>query len=84
MTYTDDEYEPDPLEDGDYDEDRETTMFADPGGHSALRAATKENPRNVSCPTCKRPNKLTPLDVELGYQCDRCADALESGRDFEY
>lgn len=53
--------------------------FADPGGNSALRAATKRNPRNRSCPTCKRPNMLTPLDVARGYQCNRCADQAERG-----
>jgi len=53
--------------------------FADPGGNSALRAATKSNPRNKPCPTCKLPNKLTPKDVQLGYQCDSCADKAEFG-----
>lgn len=64
--------------DSDDDSDHE---FADPGGRSALRAASKSNPRNRSCPTCKRRNVLTPKDVALGYQCDTCADAVESGRD---
>jgi len=53
--------------------------FADPGGNSALRAATKSNPRNLSCPNCKRRNKLTPADRALGYQCDTCADLAERG-----
>jgi hypothetical protein len=53
--------------------------FADPGGRSALRAATKKNPRNRPCPTCGEPNRLTPKDVALGYQCDECADAQERG-----
>lgn len=51
--------------------------FADPSGRSALRAATLTNPRNQPCPTCGRENVLTPEDVRLGYQCDRCADAME-------
>ena len=51
--------------------------FADPGGRSALRAASKSNPRNRSCPTCKRRNVLTPADVARGYQCDACADRDE-------
>lgn len=51
--------------------------FADPGGRSALRAATKRNPRNRTCPTCKARNVLTPADVAAGYQCDRCADRDE-------
>jgi hypothetical protein len=49
--------------------------FARPG--SALRAATRGNPRNLPCPTCGRPNMLTPRDKRLGYQCDICADAAE-------
>jgi hypothetical protein len=55
--------------------------FADPGGRSALRAATRGNPRNRSCPTCKRRNVLTPADVARGYQCDSCADRAEMGLD---
>ena len=51
--------------------------FADPGGQSALRAARKGNPRNLPCPTCKMPNRLTPHDRQLGYQCDTCADRDE-------
>lgn len=53
--------------------------FADPGGESALRAATADNPRNLPCPTCGAPNRLTPLDRKRGYQCDRCADLAERG-----
>jgi len=51
--------------------------FADPGGRSALRAATKDNPRNLPCPTCGRENMLTPLDRAHAYCCDICADAAE-------
>lgn len=68
-------------EEGDYnpddDMDRGGPCFADPGGKSALRAATKSNPRNKPCPTCGAKNRLTPADVALGYQCNRCADAAE-------
>ena len=46
---------------------------------SALRRATKRNPRNLPCPTCKKPNKLTALDQSKGYQCDECADRDEGG-----
>lgn len=53
--------------------------FADPGGKSALRAATKDNPRNLSCPNCGEPNRLTPIDQQQGYQCDTCADQIEMG-----
>lgn len=59
-----------------YDDDCD---FAEPGGRSALRAARKGNPRNLSCPNCKRRNVLTPDDRALGYQCDRCADQAERG-----
>lgn len=64
---------------GDYDDDR--YEFADPGGTSALRAATKRNPRNLSCPTCKTRNVLTQEDRARHYQCDACANALERGYD---
>jgi len=55
--------------------------FADPGGNSALRAATSRNPRNLPCPTCRVPNRLTPADRARGYQCDTCADRAERGLD---
>lgn len=51
--------------------------FADPGGNSALRAETKNNPRNLPCPNCRKPNRLTPLDRARHYQCDDCADLAE-------
>jgi hypothetical protein len=49
--------------------------FERPG--SALRKATKWNPRTYPCPTCKKPNRLTLADVRKGYQCDECADRAE-------
>lgn len=61
-------------DDMDYDD---RAMFADPGGSSALRAAGRGNPRNLPCPTCDAPNRLTPADKARGYQCDSCADAAE-------
>ena len=64
--------------DGD-DRDGFDMDFADPGGRSALRAASKRNPRNLPCPNCKAPNRLTPADRARGYQCDACADQLERG-----
>jgi hypothetical protein len=60
----------------DYDCD-----FADPGGRSALRAATKSNPRNLPCPTCGKKNRLTPRDRALHYQCNECADRAEGRGD---
>lgn len=59
------------------DSDRE--QFADPGGKSALRASSRRNPRNLRCPSCKRPNRLTPADKARGYQCDACANRDEGG-----
>lgn len=53
--------------------------FADPGGNSALRAASKRNPRNLPCPSCGAKNRLTPADRARGYQCDSCADRAERG-----
>jgi len=63
----------------DYDYDEDEIQFADPGGNSALRAASASNPRNLPCPTCEMPNRLTPADVARGYQCDACADQAERG-----
>jgi len=60
-----------------YDDERDEISFADPGGRSALRAASRSNPRNRPCPTCGAKNVLTPADVARGYQCDRCADRAE-------
>jgi hypothetical protein len=53
--------------------------FADSGGRSALRAATPDNPRVYPCPTCGAENRLTRKDVDLGYQCDICANRDERG-----
>jgi hypothetical protein len=73
-------------EDEPYDYDDESDMdddtyasrvFANAG--SALRAAGPGNPRDLPCPTCKRPNLLTPADRARHYQCDRCADQAEGG-----
>jgi hypothetical protein len=58
-------------------EDGDRIDFADPGGRSALRAASKRNPRNLPCPNCGKKNKLTPADRARGYQCDECADRAE-------
>jgi len=69
-----------------YDDDEKYLIdgvgFAQEG--SALRAATKDNPRNLPCPTCHYPNRLTPLDQARGYQCNSCADAAERGYDIQY
>lgn len=67
--------------DDDWPSDEELIDFADPGGQSALRAATRDNPRDRSCPTCGRENVLTRIDEKHGYQCDRCADKQERGVD---
>ena len=82
-----DEGELDPDDDDDFYEDDDDYLidgvgFANPGGNSALRAATDSNPRNIACPRCGTPNTLTPIDKARGYICDRCADAAESGRDY--
>lgn len=53
--------------------------FADPGGRSSLRRATRSNPRNLPCPTCKAANRLMAEDRRNGYQCDSCADRSECG-----
>jgi hypothetical protein len=58
------------------------TYFAFPGSNSALRAATPKNPRNLPCPSCNEPNRLTPADKARGYQCDMCADRAERGGDY--
>jgi hypothetical protein len=62
-----------------YDDCDDRSEFADPNGRSALRAATSRNPRNKPCPNCGRKNVLTQKDVNLGYQCDACADQAENG-----
>ena len=63
----------------DSEDDEDRMDFADPGGKSALRAASQSNPRNLPCPTCGELNRLTPKDRVLHYQCDRCADIADGG-----
>lgn len=66
---------------GEYDDEagEARRMFRDPGGKSALRAASRRNPRNLPCPNCGQPDRLTPADRAQGYQCDACADRAEGG-----
>lgn len=77
-----DDYGRDPYDDDDYPIDG--VGFASPGSGSALRAATADNPRDLPCPTCGWPNRLTRIDQAHGYQCDSCANALERGLDIYY
>lgn len=69
MSLYDDDYEDDDLIDG--------VGFQDPGGESSLRRATPNNPRNLPCPTCGEPDRLTQLDVDARYQCNSCARRSE-------
>jgi len=66
---------------GDDDYPIDGVGFAEPGGRSALRAATRRNPRNLPCPHCGQSNRLTPIDRARGYQCNECADRAERGFD---
>ncbi len=78
---SDDDWDEYASEKMDFDEDDDLD-FADPGGNSALRAATPTNPRIHPCPNCGAEDRLTPKDVALGYQCDPCADRAERGFDY--
>lgn len=71
-----DRYDPDQWE-------QRVERFAEPGGESALHPADDGNPRNLPCPTCGWPDRLTPKDVIRGYQCDACAVATERGLDIQ-
>jgi hypothetical protein len=71
-------------EDDRYDREDMFERFADPYGESALYASGKDNPRNLPCPTCKWPNRLTRKDRQAGYQCDSCANAMERGGEINY
>jgi hypothetical protein len=75
-------YDDEGYDDYDRDDDEYRIDFANPG--SALRAASASNPRNLPCPSCHWPNRLTPEDVAHHYQCDSCANAAETGRDIDY
>ncbi len=79
MTNYNDDYDDlydDSYESDDYDD---YDQFMEPGGQSALRAATRDNPRIHPCGTCSRENMLTYKDIQQGYQCDFCADQDEEG-----
>ena len=68
------DYEDDYL---DYPDEDSYDEFEQPGGHSALRKATADNPRIHSCPQCGQEDMLTAKDVALHYICDDCADRAE-------
>ena len=55
--------------------------FADPGGRSALRAASKRNPRNLPCPTCREPNRLTPAIAPQAISATHAP--TDANKDFE-
>jgi DNA-binding ferritin-like protein (Dps family) len=59
----------------DDDEEHDPEVFANPG--SALRVSGRNNPRNLPCPTCHEPNRITREDRARHYQCDDCADRAE-------
>jgi hypothetical protein len=65
------------LSDNYYEDQDDGVHFADPGGESALRAETPDNPRNLPCPNCGAEGVLTPEDVALHYCCDVCAQRRE-------
>jgi len=67
-------------DDGFDDDQIDGVGFSQKG--SSLRAATRSNPRNLPCPSCHAPNRLTPIDQARGYQCDRCADRAEQGGEY--
>ena len=62
-----------------YGDDDELVECAEPRGRSALRAATRDNPRTLPCPACGAPNRLTPLDRAKGSRCHACAAQAERG-----
>lgn len=74
MAFSENWYSDEPI---DLDDGTEPEHYADPGGRSALRRATRGHPRIYPCPTCGRQNVLTRRDVARHYQCDICADAEE-------
>jgi hypothetical protein len=84
-----DDYEPDyddysPYDLGDDEDLIDGVGFADPGGRSALRAETPDNPRDQPCPNCGKKDVLTRIDRQRGYQCDRCADRAEGRMGGDY
>lgn len=71
----------------EYDEEEwaeRVERFADPGGESALYAASRDNPRDLPCGSCGWPNRLTRADKARGYCCDSCSTAMERGMDIDY
>jgi hypothetical protein len=62
---------------GDDDYPIDGVGFADPGGHSSLRAETESNPRDQDCPQCGAENVLTRIDRQRHYVCNGCADRAE-------
>ena len=71
------DYDDDDDDSRNYEDERYRMDFEKEG--SALRKSTRSNPRNLPCPTCGEPDKLTAKDKANGYQCDDCADRAEGG-----
>jgi hypothetical protein len=55
-----------------------TTICALAPQDYTARNARKYLPRNLPCPNCKEPNRLTLADQARGYQCNGCADREEA------
>ena len=80
----DEDFDDEDFNDEDFGDEAFDDEYADPHGHSALRASGPNNPRNLPCPTCGHPNRLTRAAANRGYHCDTCADAMERGGDIDY
>lgn len=67
------------IEDGvddDFD-DHNGFEFTIPCCDSNIRDATPDRPRNLPCPTCCKPERLSAAEIVAGYECDECAHRVE-------
>ena len=56
---------------------RITPNWPDPSQPNIPSGGTYLSPRRLPCPTCGAPNKMTPKDISMGYQCNDCADTVK-------
>lgn len=79
----DEDFEEDEGYDDFEDDEDDRLIFADPGGRSALRAVSKDNPRNLPCPNCGEPNRLMlprVISAMLALTARRDTDHERQGR----
>lgn len=50
----------------------------------AQQRRVHSGPRNLPCPDCHEPNRMTQGEINKGYHCDACTRAIEGYQEPSY